>query len=232
MVMGGVNARGPMCASTRSNGAASRGSTSFPAASREAGPAGRNPSHPATAACGDLMQDCRSEYLPPGAADQGARRRDGRAARPLLLSRQEEQGRGGLPALPRWTTTSSEALRRQRRSVASTGTIGERPAGRGQHRDHRHRPLRGGRTHAASSRCRAGTRAPRAWHHISFGTRTPSRWPARASAHRHPTPARPYEPGDPLDPSAGHRQDRDHRHRPLRPLADGPGRRNAPPLTA
>jgi hypothetical protein len=74
-VMGASTETGPMRASTRWGGGASPESTSFPAAGREAGPAGTNPSHPAAAARGDLMQDWRSEYLRPRTANQGARPR-------------------------------------------------------------------------------------------------------------------------------------------------------------
>ena len=56
--------------------------------------------------------------------------------------------------------------------------------------------------------------------------------PRRRPADRHPATARPHQPRDHLDLPAGHRQHRDHRHRPRPPTADGPGRRNVPPLTA
>ena len=39
-----------------------------------------------------------------------------------------------------------------------------------------------------------------------------------------------HEPRDHFDLPAGHRQHRDHRHRPRPPAADGPGRHNAPPV--
>jgi integrase len=43
-------------------------------------------------------------------------------------------------------------------------------------------------------------------------------------------PVGPHESGDHVDLPAGHRQHRDHRHRPRPPPADGPGRRNAAPV--
>jgi len=43
-------------------------------------------------------------------------------------------------------------------------------------------------------------------------------------------PARAHEPRSHLDLSAGQRQHRDHRHRPRPAAADGPRRRNAPPV--
>jgi site-specific recombinase XerC len=42
------------------------------------------------------------------------------------------------------------------------------------------------------------------------------------AAQRHPTPARPHQPRGHLDLPAGHRQRRDHRHRPRPPRADDP----------
>ena len=53
----------------------------------------------------------------------------------------------------------------------------------------------------------------------------------RRAADRHPTPARAHQPRDHLDLSAGHRQHRDHRHRPCPPRAYGPRRRLASALT-
>jgi hypothetical protein len=49
-------------------------------------------------------------------------------------------------------------------------------------------------------------------------------------ADRYPASARTHEPRDHFGLPAGHRQHRDHRHRPRPPAADGPGRRNAPPV--
>ena len=50
------------------------------------------------------------------------------------------------------------------------------------------------------------------------------------AADRHPTPARPHQPRHHVDLPAGHRQRRDHRHRPRPPRADGPRPQLAPPL--
>jgi integrase-like protein len=45
--------------------------------------------------------------------------------------------------------------------------------------------------------------------------------PRGRPADRHPTPTRAHEPRDHLDLPAGHRQHRDHRHRPRTPCPDG-----------
>jgi hypothetical protein len=65
----------------------------------------------------------------------------------------------------------------------------------------------------------------------SCATRTPSKWPAKVCADRHPTPARPHQPRHHLDLRPRHRQHRDHRHRPRPPCADGPRRQLARALT-
>jgi hypothetical protein len=51
--------------------------------------------------------------------------------------------------------------------------------------------------------------------------------PRERPSDRYPAPARAHEPWDHLDLHAGHRQHRDHRHRPRRATPDGAGRRNA-----
>jgi hypothetical protein len=56
--------------------------------------------------------------------------------------------------------------------------------------------------------------------------------PRRRPAHRHPTPARPHQPRHHLDLPPGHRQRRDHRHRPRPPGTGGAGQHHAAAVTA
>ena len=55
--------------------------------------------------------------------------------------------------------------------------------------------------------------------------------PRGRAVDRHPTPARPHQPRHHLDLPPGHRQHRDHRHRPRPPRADGPRRQLARAVT-
>jgi hypothetical protein len=88
------------------------------------------------------------------------------------------------------------------------------------------------RAHRAAPRRRAG-RCAQALRAASAPSRARRRdGPRGPAADRHPTPARAHQPRDHFDLSPAHRQHGDHRHRPRAPPADGPGRRNAPPLTA
>jgi integrase len=112
-----------------------------------------------------------------------------------------------------------------------------RPAGRSA-AVHRHRPdprthmVPGRRPHRSTPgrrprRCAPALRAapapPRARRRDG---------PRGRSADRDPAPARTHQPRDHLGIPTGHRQHRDHRHRPRPPPPDGPRRRNPPPLTA
>jgi integrase len=86
------------------------------------------------------------------------------------------------------------------------------------------------RTHRAAPRCRTSRRAA-----AIRATPTPPCSRRRDGtrgrpADRYPASARTHEPRDHFDLPAGHRQHRDHRRRPRPPAADGPGRRNAPPV--
>jgi hypothetical protein len=80
----------------------------------------------------------------------------------------------------------------------------------------------------------AGLRSRRAFagalRRTSSGTLTPSSSLARGAAGRHPAPARPQQPRHHLRLPPGHRQRRDHRHRPCPPRADDPGQRIATAL--
>ena len=56
--------------------------------------------------------------------------------------------------------------------------------------------------------------------------------PRGRPADRHPTPARPHQPRHHLDLPAGHRQRRDHRHRPRPPPASRASQQHAEAVTA
>jgi integrase len=112
-----------------------------------------------------------------------------------------------------------------------------RPAGRSA-AVHRHRP--DPRTHMVPGRRPHRStpgRRPRRCAPALRAAPTPPRarrrdGPRGRSADRDPAPARTHQPRDHLDIPTGHRQHRDHRHRPRPPPPDGPRRRNPPPLTA
>ena len=94
-------------------------------------------------------------------------------------------------------------LRRQRRHA--------RAALGGRRRPHRAAPRRPRGRRAAT--LRAAPTAPRPRRRDGARGR---------AADRHPAPARPHQPRHHLDLPPGHRQHRDHRHRPRPPRADGP----------
>jgi integrase len=65
----------------------------------------------------------------------------------------------------------------------------------------------------------------------SSATPTPSKWPRRRAATRHPTATRTHQPRHHLDLPTRHRQRRDHRHRPRPTPSHGPRRQHATTLT-
>jgi len=147
----------------------------------------------------------------------GAARCSCAAARAAAVARSAwTSGRGNsLPrGAPCVSSSGGAAVLRHQRSDARATVVSRRRA-------HPAAAHRGGRRRASTLRAPSAT--PRA-----RGRDGPRGRPAD----RHPATARPHQPRDHLDLPAGHRQHRDHPHRPRPPTAHGPGRRNASPLTA